>query len=152
MAATPEIRRRWLENNREKARAQRRAWAARNPEKVAQIDKDYRALNWIKISLQRSILMALRRKGGDADVEYVLALLDEQGGVCALSGLSFTPNEDKGMPGPYSPSLDRIDHRLPYDRGNLRIILFCLNSFRGRMGDEDMLAIAWAMVERAACQ
>jgi hypothetical protein len=45
-----------------------------------------------------------------------------------------------------SPSLDRIDPDGPYSAENLRVVLFCVNAFRGRIADAQMLVVAKSLI------
>lgn len=66
-------------------------------------------------------------------------------GKCALTGIEFVKS-DKGL-SPFSPSIDRIDATQGYTTQNCRFILNCLNIFKGKMTDSQMLSIAKALVE-----
>jgi len=70
-------------------------------------------------------------------------------GRCALSGIEFRRNVGMG-PGPFSPSIDRIQPELGYTKGNCRFILHAINAMKGSGSDEEMLLIARALVSRAA--
>jgi hypothetical protein len=45
--------------------------------------------------------------------------------------------------------MDRILHGGPYSVDNVRIVLHCVNTFRGRLDDDQMLIIAREMVKKA---
>lgn len=65
-------------------------------------------------------------------------------GACELTGLAFV--QTVGGIGTRSPSLDRIRGGEGYTQGNCRFILSALNGFKGSGTDEEMLAIAVALV------
>ncbi len=50
---------------------------------------------------------------------------------------------------PTSISIDRIDPSLGYSFGNIRLVCYQVNTFRGRWTDEQMLAMARAIVAKA---
>ncbi len=47
---------------------------------------------------------------------------------------------------PTSITLDRIVPELGYAKGNIRLVCHAINSFRGRMTDAEMLAMARAII------
>jgi hypothetical protein len=75
------------------------------------------------------------------------AMLRAQNYRCALTGIPFWKSpKRRGCASWDSPSLDRIRHGGPYAVGNVRIVLHCVNTFRGTMGDEQMLEIARKLI------
>jgi hypothetical protein len=68
---------------------------------------------------------------------------------CALTGTPFEVVMG-GRPGPrsFSPSIDRIDNTKGYTKDNCRILLFCVNAFKGELSDSKLLELAKAIVER----
>jgi len=103
-----------------------------------------------------SYLMRIKRSAANKNVYFDLKasdirnLWDTQGGKCKLTGLDmlgpFDPKEDTASPN--SASIDRIDYRIGYVVGNVRLICNCINMFRARMNDEDMLQMAEALISR----
>lgn len=80
----------------------------------------------------------------------LLALLAVQNHRCALTGLPFWAATK--MPGSASwdsPSLDRVAHGGAYALRNVRVVLHCVNTFRGRMRDDQMILVARALLARA---
>lgn len=69
-------------------------------------------------------------------------------GRCALTDIPMVVNPGNRGPSPMSPSLDRIDNTKGYLQSNCRFILSGLNSLKGIGGDDQMLAIARALVAR----
>jgi hypothetical protein len=67
---------------------------------------------------------------------------------CALTGLQFEFNGTKGS---RSPSIDRIDNSKGYTPENSRLILNCLNMFKGTGTDADMLEVASALLTQDVC-
>ena len=52
----------------------------------------------------------------------------------------------KGKLMPTSISLDRLDGSRGYELDNIRLVCYQVNTFRGRWSDEQMLAMARAIV------
>ena len=73
-------------------------------------------------------------------------LLVAQDFRCALTQIEFWTDEDQGRYGPMCPSFDRILHKGPYSKANLRIVLLSVNSMRGSGSDADMYKIATALL------
>ena len=71
-------------------------------------------------------------------------------GLCCLTNIPFITSYDKpaGKSGcrPYSPSIDRINPLKGYTRDNCRWVLFAVNSFKQQMTDQEMYAIAHALI------
>lgn len=73
-------------------------------------------------------------------------------GCCELTGIEFARTPGQGT-NPLSPSIDRIDSSIGYLQGNCRFVLHSLNSFKGTGTDEEMYAIAEALLKaRGAAQ
>lgn len=86
-------------------------------------------------SLKRS-----RKKGFDFNIteKYLLRLWDKQGGKCALTDITF---HDTFMVGkndrrPFIPSLDRINRKKGYVKGNVRVVCVAVNMALFTWGDE----------------
>jgi hypothetical protein len=71
-----------------------------------------------------------------------------ESGHCQLTGLPFDFNPPKGKGfNPYAPSVDRIDNNKGYVAGNVRVVLWAVNSALSESSDEEMLPILKAMVK-----
>lgn len=81
------------------------------------------------------------------DQNHLMELWKKQEGNCALTGIKMTWG--RGGLKPTSISVDRIRHRDPYEKGNVRLICYCVNSFCQRMTDAEMVAMARAIVAKA---
>lgn len=73
-----------------------------------------------------------------------MGLFEYQNGKCALSGIPLTWAKGRVMA--TSITLDRIDHRRGYVKDNVRLVAHAVNSFRGTMSDDEMFAMAVALV------
>ena len=72
-------------------------------------------------------------------------------GVCEVSGLPvqrISPGDYRTHP--YAPSLDRIVPALGYVKSNTRLVLFAVNRAMSDWGDEVLLTIARAIVNKAS--
>lgn len=66
------------------------------------------------------------------DLEHLLTLWD---GKCSLSGIELDlSRSDKGVVNPYAPSLDRIEPKLGYTKGNVRIVCYQMNVAMSEFG------------------
>lgn len=93
-----------------------------------------------------STLNMARKRGAEVSInqDYLMALYDQQEGLCALSGVRMT--WATGKTEPTSISMDRIDGSKGYIDGNVRLICMAVNAFRGIMNDQDLLKMARAVV------
>jgi hypothetical protein len=93
----------------------------------------------------------LRKMDFNIDSSYVIGLLKEQDHRCAVTGLQFEfafgGRRRKGRE-PYRPSIDRIDSKLGYVRGNCRVVLVAVNIAMSSWGEGVFLRIAQAAVTR----
>lgn len=130
--ARPDVSKKWKDKNRQRVIEQTRQWR-----------KDQLlTYPWYYIyvgSKERG-----RKVGYDLDKEW---FIKNWTGKCALTGVTFDLNRDRKEPNPMGPSLDRIDPTQGYLKNNCRFILQCINSFKGRMSDEQMLTVARIMIE-----
>lgn len=71
-------------------------------------------------------------------------------GKCEATGLPF--DLDLGTaaePNPWSPTIDRRDSKLGYSPDNCRMVVWVYNSAKNCWGDDVVLEMAEALVERA---
>jgi hypothetical protein len=66
-------------------------------------------------------------------------------GYCELTGIEFQPGTKF-----WAASLDRIDNSRGYVKDNCRFVLNAVNLFKGSATDEEMFAVAQALVSSAA--
>jgi hypothetical protein len=93
-----------------------------------------------------SSTLALARKRAEVTInqDYLMALYDQQEGLCALSGVRMT--WATGKTSPTSISIDRIDNQKGYIDGNVRLVCVAINAFKGIMNDEELLKMAKSLV------
>jgi hypothetical protein len=94
--------------------------------------------------LNLSLHNARKRRPVSISVDYLLDIWTKQNGDCALTGIKMTWGQGSILP--TSISIDRIDQSLGYVEGNVRLLCHAVNCFRGRMTDEEMLAMARSIV------
>jgi hypothetical protein len=108
------------------------------------------ARRWHEKSPRLNIHMAVRHgikrrpAVNPITTDYMMGVWEQQKGICAVSGVPMTWGKGKLMP--TSVSLDRIDQTKGYEIGNVRLVCYQANTFRGRWSDEQMLAMAKAIV------
>jgi len=90
----------------------------------------------------------------DLDLAHLAALWSEQGGRCALSGRSMElPRNglewERRTRDPWKPSLDRIEGRLGYTRGNVRFVTVIANLAKSGFSDADVIEFCRGVVELA---
>lgn len=81
-------------------------------------------------------------------VEQLMKKLRRNNYCCALTGLPFW-NDDANRFGLTIPTLDRIHCDGDYSDANVRVVLFGVNSLRGRGSEADMYRIAKALADHA---
>lgn len=75
-----------------------------------------------------------KRRVVSVTIDDLLALLDQQGGRCAITGIELTHCGESQS----DASIDRIDSNGEYELGNIRLVCVGVNMMRGRMGDEEL--------------
>lgn len=82
----------------------------------------------------------------DLDHEYLESLWEQQGGLCAISGIEMTPpNSSSAFE--IAASLDRIECDKGYIKGNVRWILNCINMLKQKRDDAFIYYIVEAIVK-----
>ncbi len=66
-------------------------------------------------------------------------------GLCQLTGIPFNLDDGKTWD---SPSLDRIDNSKGYSLENVRVVLYCVNVMANLWGENKIVEIAGAIMER----
>ena len=103
-----------------------------------------------KINLARMASQAKGRCGGDITTSFLMNMWIEQGGKCALTGLDM--EWGNGIVSSKNVSIDRIDQEKGYFKGNVRLVCWCVNSFRQKMNDSELLVVAKALVDTLQAQ
>lgn len=120
----------------------------------ANYDPERERLNSVKARMTAPWKMCVaktRERAKKRKLEFELTLewaRSRWTGKCEVTGLPFRLKFGKGGPGQFSPSIDRIDNSRGYLRGNCRFVLAAVNALKSTGTDEEMLAIAIALVSR----
>ena len=138
-----EYNKQWYLKNKERHQANNVAWIEKNKDKMASARKRRREKSPLE-NLRESIKLALKRKGGDITADFMLQMWLDQDGRCALSGIKMVWGGGKAVG--TSMSIDRIDQSRGYYKDNVRLVCHAINSFRGKMSDDEMLMIAQQLV------
>jgi hypothetical protein len=94
-----------------------------------------------------------KARGIPFEIDYrdVYKLMQEAGFVCAVSGVPLSRSEKvHGQPDPWGPSIDRIENRHGYVRGNIRVVSLVANLAMNRWGYDILLRLSNAVVANAA--
>lgn len=85
----------------------------------------------------------------DIDKEYLWQLWEINEGCCALTGQLFdlTNWGEKGQVNPQAPSVDRINPKLGYVKGNIRLITYHMNISLSDFGVEEFERLIAAFKE-----
>ena len=143
----------YWQKNKDELSAKRRAKYAENAEYRKKHNESSKALQAkyreIKktspqINLSRMASQAKSREGGDITTSFLMNMWIEQEGKCALTGLEMCWGH--GVVSAMNVSIDRIDQSRGYFKDNVRLVCWCVNSFRQKMSDKQLLEIATALV------
>lgn len=105
-------------------------------------------------SIARSVRSRHSSKGvkvsSEVQVEDLYNLWHEQEGKCALSGIQMelpqsTTEWEENPATPKRVSLDRLDHDLPYQKGNVRFVTYMANICRNTFKDSDVIEFCKAV-------
>lgn len=133
---------------KEKDRQKSRAWGAANPESVRASNKRTQVNRHANGKFQAYQLKRRSSKAGYLDRFLERArmcnpttdltredLLNLFGDCCAVTGVpfSFDRKLGTGFQNPYAPSIDRIDSSIPYQVGNIQIVLTAINFAKNEM-------------------
>lgn len=141
---------RHYEANREQQLERMRTWKGRNPEKAAEATRRWQEANPERALFNQCKCNARQRKlPFDLTPAMVEAML--AGMTCSATGLPLSFERVKGeryARSPWYPSIDRLDNSRGYVPGNVRVVCSIYNFMRSNHSDEDVLAVARALVAR----
>lgn len=84
-----------------------------------------------------------RRLPFELDEAYVLSLMHASRFRCPISGVPFTWSRDAVLSrGPWAPSIDRIENRQGYLKGNVRVVSLAANIAMNAWGYDVLLRLA----------
>lgn len=148
--------RRYREANRERIRERkrvaRRAWRESHPERArAQYLAD--AKRWRKADPIRTILRDAKKRAKSNGIEFTITEDDiTLPSHCPVLGIPLIP---RGRPMVHTnPSLDRLDPRKGYVKGNVSVISWRANKLKADVVDPRELrsVVEWMEKELARCQ
>ena len=126
-----------------------RCWTIRNN----QYNKAYRKSHVTKTlsTITAGCKNRARRKGYECDIDYkyMLWLLDQQSGRCAITGvvLESSAANTKTYSNPWTISVDRIDNTRGYTKDNVRLVTYMYNTCKGQWTDEQVVHMCKGILE-----
>lgn len=136
--------------NPEKFKAKNAKWRRENPEKAQESNRTSHAKRYNDPSKFPLFLMhgmkSRKRVNGKTltlTIEDVEQLIIDSKGVCALSGLPLTCERKH----PNLASIDRIDSRKGYVKGNVQLVAKCVNLAKNAQTDAEFIAMCKAVVD-----
>lgn len=103
----------------------------KNRYEAQMFDPEFRVNRLMSMAKNRA-----RNKGLDfnLDLDYLMGIWD---GTCSVSGIELCLGKsDLGLVHPYAPSLDKINPKLGYVRGNVRWVCYQINVAMSEFGLE----------------
>ena len=92
-----------------------------------------------------------RKKEVNIDVDYLVHIWQKQNGICPITGEELLlPNNTDGWKSKdhvFRASLDRINPKLGYIKGNVRFIAWTANIARNRISDEELIEFCRVVVK-----
>jgi hypothetical protein len=162
---TPEYRREYYQNNKEKYKeafrkryeenreellAKARQWKEDNREHCAEYNKRKREERQYDPELfVRDVMDRVRESARtrdlelDIDKDYIRQLLIESNGVCSMSGVKLSTMHND----PNKASIDRIDSSKGYIKGNVRVVATRSNLIKNKWSDAEILEWALTFVQ-----
>lgn len=102
-----------------------------------------RALNLFKSAQVRSV-----KKGWDFNLSRDDLLEMIRVGKCAVTGIPFVHEKPVGtVKNPYAASIDRIDSSKPYEKDNIRLVIWQYNLMKGEISDKELYKLCKKVVE-----
>lgn len=81
-------------------------------------------------------------------IEDIQGVLDDQGGICAITGLHFRMDKPEGLRfRPWAPSLDRINSRIGYVVGNIRVVCGFVNIAMNGFGEQFFALVLQPLIQ-----
>lgn len=87
----------------------------------------------------------LRTPDSDLTRVYILSRFSDN---CAITGVEFDYDfNHSGFHNPLAPSIDRIDPSVGYYKGNIQIVLACVNKLKGDSTEEELEEVMTRIVK-----
>lgn len=102
------------------------------------------------LSLKVNAVSRAREMGWSCDLtlDFLCALWEEQGGLCALTGKTLSLEKEKQRWGGILVSLDRIDSSKGYTQDNVWLTTTAVNYAKGVQSLEDFVEMCKTVVEK----
>ena len=101
------------------------------------------AERFLAVTVSKTRYAAREQRGLEFDIDhdYIMKLLKNQNGKCALTGwtMEFTRSGVKGDGNPYGCTMDRIDSDLGYIRGNIQLTCWWPNKVKSNMSNREFI-------------
>jgi hypothetical protein len=130
---------------------------------ISELESGWRPSRAVPNDWQKIVMRIHRRHKSGAksrDIPFdispgdVWSLIKESGFHCPLSGIEFSKiapgNDPLGLRDPWGPSIDRIDNRQGYVRGNIRVVCVAVNMAMNNWGYDVLLRLANGIARNAA--
>jgi hypothetical protein len=94
----------------------------------------------VTVSKTRYSALNQRELDFDVDLRYIMDLLKQQNGKCALTGwdLEFTRGGTYGYgTNPHGCTMDRKNNYRGYVRGNIQLVCWKANKIKGELNDDE---------------
>ena len=141
--ANQESAKRYRERNPEKAKQASKNWHDKNVSRVYEKRAENRKKNHL-LWLYREAKARARKRNVEFDIQY--EDIPERGEKCPLLGVPF--DEPTGNATPYRASLDRVDPKKGYVKGNVWWVSYRANLIKNDGTAEEHMMIAIAMMEK----
>lgn len=148
---------------REGRRRKSFSWSVANPEKVRASNAltqkrrmengKFRAYQLARRSSKAGYLDRFleRARSTNPNTDLTRDYLDRLfGEACSVTGVPFKFDRSlgTGFQNPFAPSIDRIDSALPYQKGNIQIVLTAVNSAKNEMSMQEFTAV-WVQISKS---
>lgn len=113
-----------------------------------QVERSYKMMDGNPEKYLKHLLQKPERK--HLDLRDILALLEQQGGKCALSGVRLTFEKKVGSPKVHTNcSVDRIDSSVGYEIGNIQLVAAIVNIMKSTLSNEELREWCSAIVDNS---
>ena len=105
----------------------------------------------VTVSKTRWSSREVRNLEFDIDIDYVMQLLGQQKGKCALTGwdLEFTRGGDWDGKNPRGATMDRINSRRGYVRGNIQLVCGMPNVIKSHLDRDAFVELCKAVAKNS---
>jgi len=114
--------------------------------------KEARSFLGVTVSKTKYSAKAVRNLEFDIDTDYVMSLLTQQQGKCALTGwdLEFSRGGSYGYgTNPKGCTMDRKNNNRGYVQGNVQLVCWKANRIKGELNDNEFKAFCKLVADHA---